>query len=80
LGNENFGFQIAERGIELKTMGKTNINQLRDEAIQLGATMAKIIPVSSIVIDERVRLKCLVPLCDKYNQNLMCPPPSSYGR
>lgn len=50
------------------------MNQLRNEAIQLGATFAKAIPVSSIVIDERVRLKCLVPLCDKYNQSLMCPP------
>ena len=39
-----------------------------------GLRQAKVIPISSIVIDERVRLKCLVPLCDKYNQNLMCPP------
>ncbi len=55
-------------------MQKTIMKQLINEANQLGATKAKIIPVSSIVIDERVRLKCLVPLCDKYNQNLMCPP------
>jgi predicted metal-binding protein len=54
-------------------MGKI-MKQLQNEAIQLGATRAKVIPVSSIVIDERVRLKCLVPLCDKYNHNLMCPP------
>ncbi len=54
-------------------MGKI-VKQLQSEAIQLGATRAKVIPVSSVVIDERVRLKCLVPLCDKYNQNLMCPP------
>jgi predicted metal-binding protein len=50
------------------------IEQLQGEAIQLGATRAKVISVSSIVIDERVRLKCLVPLCDKYDHNLMCPP------
>ena len=50
------------------------MKQLINEANQLGATKAKLIPISSIVIDERVRLKCLVPLCDKYNQNLMCPP------
>jgi len=53
---------------------KNILKQLQNEAIQLGATEAKVIPISSIVIDERVRLKCLVPLCDKYNQNLMCPP------
>ena len=50
------------------------MKQLQSEAIQLGATKARVIPLSSIVIDERVRLKCLIPLCDKYNQNLMCPP------
>lgn len=50
------------------------LKQLQNDAIQLGATAAKIIPISSVVIDERVRLKCLIPLCDKYNQNLMCPP------
>jgi predicted metal-binding protein len=50
------------------------MKQLQIEAIQLGATKAKVIPVSSIMIDERVRLKCLIPLCDQYNQNLMCPP------
>ncbi|PIV21349.1 MAG: hypothetical protein COS40_07860 [Deltaproteobacteria bacterium CG03_land_8_20_14_0_80_45_14] len=53
---------------------KSSLNQLQNEAIQLGATQAKGIPISFIAIDERVRLKCLVPLCDKYNQNLMCPP------
>ncbi len=50
------------------------INQLQNEAVRLGATTAKIIPASSIIMDQRVRLKCLVPLCDQYNQNLMCPP------
>ena len=53
---------------------KDHFRQLQSEAIQLGATKAKLIPVSSIVIDERVRLKCLIPLCDKYNRHLMCPP------
>jgi len=50
------------------------LKQLQNEAIELGATAAKIVPISSVVIDERVQLKCLIPLCDKYNQNLMCPP------
>jgi predicted metal-binding protein len=53
---------------------KKIMEQLREEAIRLGAVSAKLIPISSIVIDERVRLKCLIPLCDKYNRNLMCPP------
>jgi predicted metal-binding protein len=41
---------------------------------QQGASAVKLIPVSDIVIDERVRLKCQIPLCDSYNKNLMCPP------
>jgi predicted metal-binding protein len=53
---------------------KSKLKQLQSEAIQLGATKAKVIPVSSIILDERVRLKCLVPLCDKYDHHLMCPP------
>ena len=53
---------------------KNILKELCNEAIQLGATRARVIHVSSIIIDERVRLKCLVPLCDKYGHNLMCPP------
>jgi predicted metal-binding protein len=53
---------------------KSMLKELHNEAIQLGVTSAKVVPVSSIVTDERVRLKCLVPLCDKYGHNLMCPP------
>jgi predicted metal-binding protein len=39
-----------------------------------GATAARLIPVRDIIVDERVRLKCQIPLCDSYNKNLMCPP------
>jgi len=53
---------------------ENTLTKLCNKAIQLGATYAKVIPISSIAIDERVRLKCMVPLCNKYNQHLMCPP------
>jgi len=39
-----------------------------------GATRGKVIPVSDIRVDERVRMKCQIPLCDSYGRNLMCPP------
>ena len=39
-----------------------------------GATTAMPIPVSQVIVDERVRLKCQVPLCDSFHKNLMCPP------
>jgi predicted metal-binding protein len=46
------------------------ISSLKDN----GATEAKLIPVNNVIVDERVRLKCQIPLCDSYNRNLMCPP------
>jgi predicted metal-binding protein len=71
---EDGRWRISEIKNQRKDLTDSLLKQLRAEAIRLGATAAKLIPVRSIVIDERVRLKCLVPLCDKYNQNLMCPP------
>ena len=41
---------------------------------QQGASTVKMINISDIVVDERVRLKCQIPVCDSYNKNLMCPP------
>jgi len=41
---------------------------------QQGASVVKRIDISDIVVDERVRLKCQIPVCDSYNKNLMCPP------
>jgi predicted metal-binding protein len=45
-------------------------------AIKQGATEAKIIPAREIVLDERVILKCQVPLCNEYGRHLLCPPNS----
>ncbi|HRT27205.1 MAG TPA: DUF2284 domain-containing protein [Syntrophales bacterium] len=42
--------------------------------IEKGATRGKIIDIADIVVDERVRLKCRIPLCDSFDRNLMCPP------
>jgi predicted metal-binding protein len=39
-----------------------------------GASDVVLINTADIVVDERVRLKCRVPVCDSYNKNLMCPP------
>ncbi len=44
------------------------------EAKRLGAMSAAILPASSIVVDERVRLKCIAPRCENYGRHLMCPP------
>jgi predicted metal-binding protein len=39
-----------------------------------GASAVRFIKISDVVVDERVRLKCRIPLCDTYGRNLMCPP------
>lgn len=39
-----------------------------------GASGARVIPAGDIIVDERVRLKCQIPLCDSFGRNLMCPP------
>lgn len=50
--------------------------QLIKIAIERGATEAKIIPAREIILDERVILKCQVPLCNEYGKHLLCPPNS----
>jgi len=43
-------------------------------ALEEGAYRAKLIEASGIVIDDRVRLKCQVPVCKDFNNHLLCPP------
>ena len=41
---------------------------------EAGATQTLLIKAKYVVVDERVRLKCRIPICEAYGQNLMCPP------
>lgn len=43
-------------------------------ALEQGAYKAKLVESSAVVIDDRVRLKCYVPICEHYDQHLLCPP------
>jgi predicted metal-binding protein len=51
-----------------------HLKHLIDRAHALGADRAAPLPAASVVVDERVRLKCQVPRCSSYGRNLMCPP------
>ncbi|MBQ3620503.1 MAG: DUF2284 domain-containing protein [Methanosarcinaceae archaeon] len=42
-------------------------------ALENGATDAVILPTTSIVVDERVLMKCMIPRCRHYG-DLVCPP------
>lgn len=58
-------------------MNKNQNNKLKkilSDLKEKGASAVKLIEVADITVDERVRLKCQVPLCDSYRKNLMCPP------
>lgn len=49
-------------------------HELADFAVAEGAFRAKLIKANDVVIDDRVRLKCQVPVCRDFNRHLMCPP------
>ena len=51
-----------------------DLELFRQRAIELGASMAEVIPANWVEIDERVRLKCSIPLCPYYDKNIFCPP------
>ncbi len=51
-----------------------DLDQFKQKAMELGASMAQVIPADWAQIDERVRLKCSVPLCTNYNKSQFCPP------
>jgi predicted metal-binding protein len=51
-----------------------HLQRLISLARELGAERAAPVPARAIVVDERVRLKCRVPLCSHWGRNLMCPP------
>lgn len=53
---------------------KQHLERLCNLARELGASKAKALEAEDVVVDERVRLKCRIPICDDYGINLMCPP------
>ena len=51
-----------------------HLQHIVSRARALGADAAAPLPARAVVVDERVALKCRVPLCGHYGVNLMCPP------
>jgi predicted metal-binding protein len=51
-----------------------DLSSIREKALELGATDAAVIPVSYVVVQERVWLKCLVPRCGGAGLSINCPP------
>ncbi len=53
---------------------KRELDSFCQIALDNGAKKAVPIQASDVVIDERVSMKCLVPICSFYGRNLLCPP------
>ena len=60
--------QISDKAL------KKDLERYRQQAIEMGAADAKIIPADMVVLDERVRLKCWIGRCYNYGQSANCPP------
>ena len=53
---------------------KKDLTEFKQKALDLGASMSEIIPADWVVLDERARLKCRVPLCPYFDHCVHCPP------
>ncbi|MDH5510537.1 MAG: DUF2284 domain-containing protein [Nitrospinota bacterium] len=51
-----------------------NAKMLEEYALERGASRARVFPARLVAVDERVRIKCQIPLCPHYGHCLVCPP------
>lgn len=63
---------MAER-VEPETL-QADLERYRALALESGASQAVVLPASAVEVDERVRLKCLVPRCLRAGETPNCPP------
>lgn len=64
----------AKSTIRERAADREKIKQLERFAIEAGAYRARAFSARLIAIDERVKLKCQIPLCPHYGKTLTCPP------
>lgn len=64
---------IKTGGHKISREDKDNIAVLLQTAKEAGAVEALYIDADDVIVDDRVRLKCFVPLCRHYG-DLVCPP------
>ncbi len=55
-----------------KDKNKNKYEKLKDLALKSGAGRVAVFPAGKVVIDDRIRIKCEVPLCENFFKNLMC--------
>jgi predicted metal-binding protein len=57
----------------MKSEPENKFDFLKESALKRGASEAKVIPASEVIVENRVVLKCRVG-CKHYGKTLMCPP------
>jgi predicted metal-binding protein len=65
------GFFIQE---DAEVGMKQDIDEIVGYALSEGAYRAVSVEAKNIVVDRRVRLKCVAPVCPNYNKRMLCPP------
>ena len=63
-----FGKQLTHKKIQ------SDLKRYCSLALKSGASGAVIIPADHVSVDERVRLKCLIPRCNRAGETPNCPP------
>lgn len=53
---------------------KLDLGKYAGLAREFGASDVKVIETKELVVDERVQMKCLVPVCHRYGDSGLCPP------
>jgi len=53
---------------------KQDLERYKDKTLKLGASGAKIVETAEIPVDERVTMKCRIPICFGYGVSANCPP------
>ncbi len=53
---------------------KSDLKKYLRLAKRLGADGAKVVRAQDVIVQERVQLKCLVPICYRYGNSAFCPP------
>ena len=63
-----FGIQAADDAV------RADLERYRAIAGDMGASGVAIVPASAVSVDERVRMKCIVPRCLRAGETPNCPP------
>ncbi|MGM0365114.1 MAG: DUF2284 domain-containing protein [Actinomycetota bacterium] len=66
--------KFKARKVSTARPSKKDLSRYLEFALAAGADESRLIPARQVVVDERVRLKCMVPRCHLYASSPNCPP------